>query len=52
MHLTLCENGELPHRVPEVARQLPLLYVTFKCLPEMPYMERSQKLCVSVAQLL
>lgn len=52
VHLTVCENGELPHRVPEVARQLLLPYVTFKCLPEVPYMERSQKLYVSVAQLL
>lgn len=52
VHLTLSENGELPHHVPEVARQLSLPYVTFKCLPEMPYMERSQKVYVGAAKLL
>lgn len=52
VHLTLSENGELPHHVPEVARQLSLPYVTFKCLPEMPYMERSQKVYVGATKLL
>lgn len=52
VHLILWKNEELPHRVPGVARQLSLPYVTFKCLPEMPYMERSQKVYVGMAKLL